>query len=102
MVKLRRNGILKTKDENMTDITIYTTPSCPYCIRAKELFKRKGKNDYKEIDVSKDDQIREQMMQKSGGKRSVPQIFIGGKHVGGCDDLYALDRDGKLDAMLAA
>jgi glutaredoxin 3 len=86
----------------MSDITIYTSPVCPYCVRAKELLKRKGHSDYKEIDISKSDEVREEMMKKSAGKRSVPQIFINGQHVGGCDDLYALDAAGKLDALLAS
>jgi len=85
----------------MADITIYTTPVCPYCVRAKELLKRKGQSNFKEIDVSASDEVRADMMSKSGGKRSVPQIFINGTHVGGCDDLYALDSAGKLDALLA-
>jgi glutaredoxin 3 len=86
----------------MTDIIIYTTPVCPYCVRAKQLLSRKGHTNYKEIDVSKSDEVREDMMKKSGGKRSVPQIFINGTHVGGCDDLYALDSAGKLDSLLAS
>jgi glutaredoxin 3 len=81
-------------------ITIYTTTICPYCVRAKDLLKRKGQT-FEEIDAS-DDAVRETMIAKAGGKRSVPQIFIGTTHVGGCDDLYALDRAGKLDALLAA
>ena len=84
----------------MADITIYTTKVCPYCVRAKDLLKRKGQT-YKEIDVA-DDKLREEMIAKSGGRRSVPQIFINGKHIGGSDDLYALDHAGKLDALLAA
>lgn len=84
----------------MKDVTIYTTKVCPYCVRAKDLFKRKGIA-YTEIDAS-DDAVREAMIAKAGGRRSVPQIFIGETHVGGCDDLYALDREGKLDGLLAA
>lgn len=85
----------------MADITIYTTPVCPYCVRAKQLLTRKGFTAFNEIDVSVSTEIREAMMAKSGGKRSVPQIFINGTHVGGCDDLYALDAVGKLDTLLA-
>lgn len=82
------------------EIIMYTTPVCPYCVRAKALFKRKGIEHITEIDVSRDAAIREDMIQKAGGKRTVPQIFIGGKHIGGCDDLYALDSAGKLDELL--
>jgi len=83
----------------MAEITIYTTSYCPYCVRAKDLLKRKGKT-FNEVNAE-DDAVREDMIQKAGGRRTVPQIFINGTHVGGCDDLYALDKDGKLDAMLA-
>lgn len=83
----------------MTNITIYTTPICPYCTRAKDLLKRKGQS-WKEIDVS-DDAEREKMITKAGGRRTVPQIFIGDTHVGGFDDLAALDRTGKLDELLS-
>lgn len=86
----------------MAEITMYTTPVCPYCVRAKELLKRKGVTQINEIDVSGSDEVREEMMKKAGGKRTVPQIFIGGTHVGGCDDLYALDKQGGLDKLLAA
>lgn len=84
----------------MPNITIYTTTVCPYCVRAKDLLKRKGQT-YTEINAE-DDAVREAMIAKAGGRRTVPQIFIGDTHVGGCDDLYALDKAGKLDAMLAA
>lgn len=84
----------------MTDITIYTTPVCPYCIRAKNLLKDKGQS-WKEVDVS-DDEERAKMIELAGGKRTVPQIFIGQTHVGGYDDLAALDRQGKLDELLSA
>jgi len=86
----------------MADIVIYLTPICPYCTRAKELLKRKGYADWKEIDVSRSAELRDEMMKKSGGKRSVPQIFINGTHVGGSDDLYALEAAGKLDSLLKA
>ncbi len=84
----------------MTEVTIYTTPVCPYCVRAKDLLKRKGFTNIKEIDVSANDSLREEMMQKSGGRRTVPQIFIDENHVGGSDDLYELEKQGKLSAML--
>lgn len=82
----------------MTDIIIYSTPICPYCVRAKDLLTRKGQS-FTVIDVS-DDAERQKMIEKAGGRRTVPQIFIGGVHVGGFDDLSALDRAGKLDEML--
>ena len=84
----------------MQPITLYTTPVCPYCVRAKDLLKRKGRTDYNEIDITKDASFMKDMLQKSGGRKTVPQIFIGEVHVGGCDDLYALESAGKLDAML--
>lgn len=84
----------------MPQITLYTTTYCPYCVKAKNLLKRKGVADITEIDVTTDDALREEMMQKSGGRKTVPQIFIGEKHVGGCDDLHALDAKGELDALL--
>ncbi len=84
----------------MPAITVYSTTVCPYCVRAKDLLKRKGQS-FTEIDVS-DDAERAKMLTRTGGKRSVPQIFIGDTHVGGCDDLYALEKEGKLDALLAA
>ncbi len=84
----------------MPNVTIYTTSYCPYCVRAKDLLKRKGAA-YTEVNAE-DDAVRDAMIIKAGGRRTVPQIFIGETHVGGCDDLYALDKAGKLDAMLAA
>jgi glutaredoxin 3 len=84
----------------MQRVEIYTTPTCPYCHRAKALLAEKGVS-YEETDVSADPAIRSAMTDRAGGKRSVPQIFIGETHVGGCDDLYALEQAGKLDALLA-
>jgi glutaredoxin 3 len=84
----------------MTAVTIYTTQLCPYCAAAKSLLKRKGVA-YQEIDVSYDPEGRRAMTEKAGGRRTVPQIFIGTTHVGGSDDLHALERAGKLDALLA-
>jgi glutaredoxin 3 len=83
----------------VANIEIYTSPYCGYCTRAKSLLSRKGVG-FKEIDVTEDGARRSEMLQRSGGRRTVPQIFIDGKHVGGCDDLYALDAAGGLDPML--
>jgi glutaredoxin 3 len=84
----------------MPPIEIYTTRWCPYCLRAKALLKRKGAA-FTEIDVSRDRERRNEMMKRSNGGYTVPQIFIGPVHVGGSDDLHALERAGKLDALLA-
>lgn len=84
----------------MRTVEIYTTPFCPYCHAAKRLLQKKGVN-YSEIDVSQDASLRAKMTQRANGRRTVPQIFIGGQHVGGSDDLHALDHAGKLDPMLA-
>lgn len=84
----------------MAKIKIYTTRVCPYCVRAKSLFTKKGVA-YEEVDVSDDAALRETMTQEAGGRRTVPQIFINGQHIGGCDDLYALDKAGGLDPLLA-
>ena len=83
----------------MPKITIYTTPFCPYCVSAKRLLTQKGAS-FEEIDVSGDWAAREALVEKAGGRTSVPQIWIGETHVGGSDELHALDRAGKLDAML--
>jgi len=80
-------------------VEIYTTPFCPYCHDAKALLTSKGVA-FTEIDVSRDRALRAAMTARAGGRTSVPQIFIGGVHVGGCDDLYALDGAGGLDPML--
>jgi glutaredoxin 3 len=84
----------------MKNVIIYTTPICPYCARAKSLLGKKGAA-YEEIDVMMDNKARQEMEDKSGGARSVPQIFIGDTYVGGSDELQALEREGKLDALLA-
>jgi glutaredoxin 3 len=85
----------------MPAVELYTTPYCPYCIAAKELLRRKGV-DFKDIDVAGKPALRAEMMARAGGRHTVPQIFVGATHVGGCDDLYALDDAGKLDPLLAA
>ena len=84
----------------MKPVRMYTTPVCPYCVRAKSLLKRKGA-EVEEVDVLMDLSARREMETKTGGARSVPQIFIGDTHVGGCDELYELEREGKLDPLLA-
>jgi len=85
----------------MASVTIYTTMLCGYCARAKSLLGKKGVA-YDEIDISEVPGAREEMIRKAGGRRTVPQIFIGAQHIGGSDELAALDRDGKLDPLLAA
>jgi glutaredoxin 3 len=91
--------VTKLQESVMALVEMYTTPICPFCVRAKALLKRKGVT-WTEIDVASDEAVRDAMVERAGGKRSVPQIFIDGVHVGGSDDLHALDKDGKLDAML--
>ena len=83
----------------MKPVEIYTTRTCPYCVAAKGLLTKKGVA-FTDIDVGGDPALRAKMTQRAG-RTSVPQIFIAGSHIGGCDDLHALDRAGKLDAMLA-
>jgi len=85
----------------MAAIEVYTTPYCPYCVAAKDLLRRKGV-EFVEINVAGDRGRRTKMVERAGGRVTVPQIFIGDTHVGGCDDLYALDEAGGLDALLAA
>jgi len=85
----------------MSKVEIYTTPICPYCVQAKRLLGRKGVA-YEEIDVSRDPDLRRTMVQKAGGRLTVPQIFVDGRHIGDCDDIYALERAGKLDSLLLA
>jgi glutaredoxin 3 len=87
------------ESEIMSDIVIYTTNHCPYCVRAKNLLDSKQVK-YSEINVQMDPTKRDEMLEKSGGRRTVPQIFIKGEHIGGSDDLYQLERDGKLDEKL--
>jgi glutaredoxin 3 len=87
------------KDIPMAEVEIYATPICPYCTRAKRLLSEKGVS-YVEIDVMQEPRRRSEMVTRAGGRNTVPQIFIGGTHVGGSDDLYALEREGKLDGLL--
>ena len=85
----------------MASIEIYTSPTCGYCHAAKRLLNEKGVS-FSEVDVVRHPEKRPEMVQRANGGRTVPQIFIDGRHVGGCDDLYALDAAGKLDPLLAA
>jgi glutaredoxin 3 len=85
----------------MQPVEIYTTPTCGYCQAAKRLLTLKGV-EFTEINVAAHPDRRPEMEHRSGGRRTVPQIFIGTTHVGGCDDLYALDNAGKLDALLVS
>ncbi len=82
----------------MTQVTIYTKPYCPYCIRAVSLLEKKGV-DFTEIEAAFDPEKRAEMMQRSG-RTTFPQIFVGDRHIGGCDDMMALEREGRLDPLL--
>jgi glutaredoxin 3 len=83
----------------MQKVVMYTTPICPYCVRAKRLLNMK-KVAFEEIDISRDPELRAYMVERAGGMMTVPQIFIGDVHVGGSDELHALEKAGKLDALL--
>lgn len=83
----------------MKPVTVYTKPLCPYCVRALSLLKKKGAM-VREISAAFDSKLRAEMIARAGGRATYPQIFIGETHVGGSDDLYALDAGGKLDALL--
>ena len=85
----------------MAEVLIYTKPGCPYCSSAIALLNKKGA-EFTEIVASNDPEKKQEMIQKSGGKATFPQIFIDGKHIGGSDDMHALDRRGELDPLLAA
>ncbi|MQX37441.1 glutaredoxin 3 [Roseospira navarrensis] len=85
----------------MAHVELYTTPICPFCHRAKQLLQRKGAA-YTEHNVMLNPGKRAEMVDRAGGARTVPQIFIDGRHIGGCDELYALDGQGGLDPMLRA
>jgi glutaredoxin 3 len=84
----------------MTKIELYSKEVCPYCVRAKKLLTKKGAS-FAEIDISQNSELRDAMIKRANGRQTVPQIFINDQHIGGCDDLYALDAAGKLDALLA-
>ncbi len=84
----------------MAKVEVYTTSCCPYCVRAKSLLESKGVA-FDEIDVTADDALREKMIERAGGRRTVPEIFINGKIIGGYDDLRALEDEGGLDPLLS-
>ena len=83
----------------MKQITIYSRPTCPFCIQAKNLLQAKNLS-YQDIDIEQNPEKKEEMIKKTEGKSSVPQIFVDGKLIGGCDDLYELDEKGELDAII--
>jgi glutaredoxin 3 len=85
----------------LADVVIYTKPGCPYCIAAKGLLAKKS-IEFTEIVASNDPEKKQEMIQRSGGRMTYPQVFIGDRHIGGSDELHALDRKGELDALLAA
>jgi glutaredoxin 3 len=85
----------------MQSVDIYTSPLCGFCHAAKRLLSQKGVN-FSEIDIARQPERRSEMTKRANGGRTVPQIFVGQTHVGGCDELFALERAGKLDALLAA
>lgn len=85
----------------MAAITVYMRPTCPYCMAARELLESKGA-DFTEIDITGRSDLRAEMIQRAHGGMTVPQIFAGERHLGGCDDIYALDARGELDPALAA
>jgi glutaredoxin 3 len=85
----------------MSKVTIYTKPFCPYCVRAVSLLEQKGVP-YTEIEAAFDPDKRQEMIQRSGGRATFPQIFVGEQHIGGCDDMMDLERSGRLDPILKA
>lgn len=86
----------------MKKVTMYYKTTCPYCMRAEKLLKERGVTDLEKIDIETNRDARAEMIERSSGRTTVPQIFIDGTHVGGCDDLHALDAEGKLVPMLTA
>jgi glutaredoxin 3 len=83
----------------MTEVIIYTKKICPYCVNAKAFLARKQLNNIKEIDIEGNESLRDEMVAKAGGRRTVPQIFVNGHHIGGYDDMVALDQAGKFDEL---
>lgn len=84
----------------MAEVIIYTTTYCPYCTKAKQLMKKKN-IEFTEVNLTNDDDGRVELIEKTNGRKTVPQIFINDKHIGGCDDLYSLEEKGELDLLLA-
>lgn len=84
----------------MANIVIYTKPTCPFCVHAKALLDSKGAS-YHEIDIAAQPELRNEMIEKANNRTTVPQIFINDQHIGGCDDLVAVERAGRLDSLLA-
>lgn len=97
---MESQNTLKQSKQNTPQIVIYTKSYCPYCVKAKRLFQGKGL-DYTEIDVENNATLLQEMLSKSLGSKTVPQIFFGDKHIGGCDDLYALEESGELDKIIS-
>lgn len=85
--------------DRVPSVTIYTRPTCGYCAMAKRLLTEKGL-EYQEIDISREPERRAEMVERAHGRTTVPQIFIDGRHIGGCDELYALEAAGRLDPLL--
>ena len=85
----------------MSHVTIYTKPYCPYCVRALDLLEKKGV-EFTEIEAAFDPEKRQEMVQRAHGRATFPQIFVGDRHIGGCDEMMALERAGKLDPLLQA
>ena len=85
----------------MSQVTIFTKPYCPFCIQALDLLEKKGVA-FTEVEAAFDPEKRQEMIRRSGGRATFPQIFVGEQHIGGCDEMMALERDGKLDPLLAA
>ena len=83
----------------MSQVTIYTKAYCPYCVRALSVLQSKGVS-YQEVRIDEQPELRPQMIERAGGRTTVPQIFIGTQHIGGCDDMLALDARGQLDPLL--
>ena len=86
----------------MTQVTMYCKVTCPYCTRADKILKAHNLANYEKISIDTNREARAEMIERSNGRTTVPQIFINGEHIGGCDDLQALEREGKLDTLLAA
>ena len=100
-VSLQRERRRALRRQKRTQFRIYTWRTCPFCIRAKRLLDSKGV-DYTEYAIDGDNAARDAMAERSGGRRSVPEIFIDDQHIGGCDELHALDGAGDLDPLLSA